>query len=202
MKRLLLFFLSLALTFMAYQCSTGVESSPDPGILRIIFHGDDSDTSIVIINETYTVDTSDVFMVHIFEGRAYQGQKYAYLYPKLNEYHNPGKNYNILARDSLNQSYKRYKIFETFVPPGNYTRLQIGLTANELRIGDFDPIPIYLPADDSLLISINQDFTVESDHVTEVDLAIKPFASIQRYKDTYLFYRIVTVAGIKILRRD
>lgn len=202
MKRF--FYLSLLIGLIVFltECSTGIEPSPDPGILRVILHSDDSDTSIVIIDETYSVDTSDVFMIHVFEGKAYQGEKYANLFPELNQYHNPGKYYNILARDSSNTKYRRYKIFETYVPPGDYTKLQIGLTAQELKIGDFDPIPVYLPPGDSLLINLNFDFTVESNHITQVDLALKPFASVQRYKDTYLFRRIVNVAGITILKRD
>ncbi len=196
----LIFLLGLVAAFQ--QCSTGVEPSPDPGVLRVILHGDDSDTTIVIIDETYSVDTSDVFMVHVFEGKAYQGQKYANLFPELNQYHNPGNYYNILARDSANTHYQRYKIFETYVPPGEYTKLQIGLTARELKIGQFDPIPVSLPPGDSLLVNLNFNFTVQSNRITVVDLSLKPFASVQRFKDTYLFHRIVNVQDIKIIKRD
>ena len=202
MKQLVILTVFVACLSLLFHCSTGVESSPDPGILRVILHGDDSDTTIVIIDEIYKVDTSDVFMVHIFEGKAYQGNKYAELYPTLDTYHNPGKNYNILARDSLNQQYKRYKIFESYVPPGQYTKLQLGVTASELRIGEFDPIPVYLPPEDSLLVNLNFNFTVEENKITEIDLALKPFSSIQRYKDTYLFKRILLVQDVKILKQD
>ncbi len=184
------------------SCRTGVEHSPDPGILRVLLHGDDADTTIVIIDEVYHVDTSDVFMVHIFEGKAYQGKKYADLYPTLDAYHNPGHSYNILARDSSAQRYVRYKIFETYVPPGTYTRLQIGVTANMLRIGDFDPIPVFLPPEDSLLVNLDFNFEVKENQVTEIDLALAPFKSVQRFKDTYLFKRTITVQHVQIIKQD
>ncbi|MCD6374372.1 MAG: hypothetical protein J7L94_02530 [Caldisericaceae bacterium] len=201
MKKILWIIVGAFVVIFFNNCSTGVESSPKPGILQVILHGDDSDTSIVIIDETYSVDTSDVFMIHIFEGKAYQNKKYAELFPTLDAYHNPGHSYNILARDSTNQLYLRYKIFETYVPPGNYTRLQIGITAKELRIGEFDPIPVFLPPEDSLLVNIDFNFSVEPDHITQIDLALSPFRSIQRYKDMYLFKRIVEVQSVKILKR-
>ncbi|WP_456408064.1 hypothetical protein [Caldithrix abyssi] len=184
------------------SCRTGVEHSPDPGILRVILHGDDADTTIVIIDELYHVDTSDVFMVHIFEGKAYQGEKYADLYPTLDTYHNPGNSYNILARDTTGQHYQRYKIFETYVPPGTYTRLQIGVTANVLRIGDFDPIPVFLPLGDSLLVNLDFNFQVKENRITVIDLALAPFRSVQRFKDTYLFIRTINVQNVQIIKQD
>ncbi|HGY56827.1 MAG TPA: hypothetical protein ENK44_14060 [Caldithrix abyssi] len=185
---LLLFVISLALS-----CSTGVERSKDPGIVKVVIQSDPSDTTIVILGQTYTVDTSSVFNIQVAQGKVYIDSFYSDLLPELDDFIDNGHNYNVLEQE--NGTYKKIKLFETYAPVDNFTKLQFALNATVLKIGEFQ-IPVQLPEDESLLVDFEQSFSVKENMTTEILLQIEPLRSIVRYKDSYLFLRKITVKNI------
>lgn len=176
------------------QCDTGVVESPEPGILRITLQSEPADTTILVINDTFSVSEGDWFGVTITQGKIYTGDNFAILYKDTSSYQIQDLTYNILERE--NDEYHRFTIYESFVPPGDYDRLQIGVTASLLRLGYFG-IPVELPKGASLLIDLDQNFKVyENRRITEIHVQISPFKSVVRYRDSYHFTREMEITGV------
>ncbi|GBE27930.1 hypothetical protein BMS3Bbin03_01863 [bacterium BMS3Bbin03] len=196
-KKYLMLVLSLfvlsGLGLIAFSCSTGVESSPDPGILRVTLQSDPADTFIVIINDTLTVSNSDSFGVTVFQGKVYHDRDFALLFKSTRSYRTEDLVYNIIKRE--NDTYRKSIIYESYVPPGDYDRLEIGFTASLLKIGNFE-IPVNLPKNSNLLLKLPYPFKVFEGSVTEINLQISPFKSVHRYRDSYLFTRVVQITGV------
>lgn len=176
-------------------CSTGVESSPDHGILRVTLQSEPADTFIVIIADTFAVSEGDSFGVTIFQGKVYHNNNtYALLYKDTDSYRTEDITYNIIRKE--NGEYKKFVIYESYVPPGDYNMLQIGVTASLLKIGNFY-IPVKLPQGSDLLIDLFQDFQVRENRITEVNLQISPFKSVLRYRDSFHFTREIKITDIE-----
>lgn len=176
-----------------FGCDTGVESSPDPGIVRVTLQSDPADTSIVILADTFTVSPGDFFPIIIFQGKVSQQSNFALLFKDTESYRPEDVIYDVLKRE--NGEYVRFVIYESFVPPGNYDRLQFGATASLLILGNF-VIPVQLPPDADQLMDFYYDFEVFESRVTEINVEISPFESVRRFRDSFLFdpkMRIVSV---------
>jgi len=189
-------------------CGTGVEDSPDPGIVRITLQSDPSDTILVERSDTFSVSTKydAVFVLKVFQGRVYRDNNFAVLYPSLTSYRQEDLTYNIIQIDSSN-NYKRFTVFESYVPPGDYTKLEFGISPssdNNLKIvansGKKFENPVELPPGEKLLVGFDQDFIVYSKKVTQINVQVSPFQSIKRYRDIYLFYRIMKITGVEYLQ--
>ncbi len=183
----LLFFL------FTMSCSTGVERSKDPGIVKVVIQANSSDTTIVILGKTYTVDTSSVFSIQVGQGKIYVDSFYSDLMPNLDDYYDSGKSYNVLDRDK--GEYKKIKLFETYAPAEVFEKLEFSLNASVLKIGGFE-IPVQLPQDEKLLVDLEQEFWVKENTTTEILLGIEPLRSIVRYKDSYRFLRKIRIKQI------
>ncbi|OGU74229.1 MAG: hypothetical protein A2V93_08000 [Ignavibacteria bacterium RBG_16_34_14] len=190
--------------YLISGCETGVENSPSAGILRITLQSDPADTMLVERSDTFTVNQryTALFMLKIFQGRVYQEKNFAVLYRTTTSYRQEDALYNILAMDSLGD-YKQYTIFESLIPPGNYTSLEFGVNAAsdyKLTIvalsGKVFQNPVELPPGEKLLVSFPQDFKVDENRVTQIDVQISPFKSITRYRDVYRFYRKMKITGV------
>ena len=198
-------------------CHTGVEPSPGPGILRVTLKADDSDTTIIILNDTSRFSRWDKFNLMISQGRIYRGPNYALLYADPSIARISGDTINIIKREWLNGAsitptdfteintknsrYIKYVVFESYVPPGEYDSLSFSITANEILI--FMPTvyanPVQLPPGAYPQMRFSARTRVTEGRVTQVNLEISPFSSLQRYRDSYLFVRKMRVVSVENL---
>jgi len=192
MQKLFLLLFCVAVLFTA--CLTGIDKSEEPGILRVTLQADPTDTTITILGRDYGVDTTSVFYLHVFEAKAYIESDYTFLVPSLELFHDEGRYYNILEME--NNTYKKYTIYESFVPPARYTRFQFGLTSEMMKIGEYT-IPVKIPEEENLLLDFDFEYEVSEHGTTEINLQIAPFASVRRYRDSYIFQRDVIVSSVK-----
>ena len=232
LKTILSFILLLTLIII-YSCDanlTGVEDNPDPGIVRITITSNPADTYLVERSDTFSVFTpyTTAFNVNIFQGRVYSGEHFAILFPDLQSYAQKDSIYNVIevktSREDLEKiadqlengeikledlqaEYKKFKVFESYIPPGNYDNLTMGVSApnqlNKSRVtlvaysGKRFSIPLELPDDADLLMSFDVDFEVNPGEVTQINLQISPFQSVYRYRDSYRFDRQVEIIGVE-----
>ncbi len=223
-KSIIAYMVLIILAFNIFQCSTNVENSPDPGIVRVTIQSNPDDTFITIIGDTFQVSDADTFKVNFFQGKIYNNEKYALLYTDIKSYTTEEVAFNVFERED--NTYKKFVIYESYALPQSYNRLQIGI--KEYRIpghsngkitisrndtsyvtdenGDTIYVnintttftnPVNLPADAVSLMDFEQQFEVKENKVTEIMLQIDPFRSLQRFKDSYLFIRQVRVTGVK-----
>ena len=190
-------FIGVAIVTSFVSCSTGVEESPQPGIVRVVLQANPADTSILILTDTVRVTNSDSMGVTIFQGKVFNGLKFATLFQSLTSYRQEDATYNVLKRE--NGTYKAYVIYESYVPPVSYTILEIGVTPTLLKFRDVAPIQLQLRPDDPLLVDLNVAFQVSERKVTEITLQIDPLRSLTRYRDLYYFDRKIRVIGVRQL---
>ncbi|MCK6620885.1 MAG: hypothetical protein HUU32_06420 [Calditrichaceae bacterium] len=187
-----------ATALLLLACTSGIEDSPGAGIVRVILQSDPADTSIIILGDTVAVvEGSDYFTSTVFQGRVYRDSLFALLYTTLNSFRQTDDSYNLLER--RNGQYLPIQLFETYVPPQQYNRLEFGLTGNFVRIGGPTGyvIPVLLPPGEPILISLDIEFEVFENQVTEVVLQIKPLSSLVRYRDTYYFSRQIEILSVQ-----
>lgn len=189
--RLTIFMALICLLFFA--CSSGIEFSPDPGILRITLESDQADTTITIVTDTLTVSDNDVFRITIFQGKVYQDSTFTVLYPTIESNSQEERAYNLITRE--NHQYQKFTIFESYVPPFKYNKIQFGLDSDFLKLRNFDKIQVVTP--NNFFLILETDFEVHENRMTEVNLRVSPFENVVRYKDTYIFAPIMEVVGIK-----
>src|SRR5690606_39362259 len=67
-------------------CDTGVQESPEPGVLRVTMQADPADTTIVIAGQVLTVSPSDSFGVTIYQGRAFRDTLVSVLLQSMTSY--------------------------------------------------------------------------------------------------------------------
>jgi len=189
MGSLLLYF------FINVSCESGVETSPAPGIIRITLQSDPRDTAIVIVADTFYVAPGDSFGVTVFQGKVYNDTIYSILYPTVQNYQQKDLTYNLIRKE--NGQYREYVIFESYVPPGEYDRIQFGLKATVLRINNFDEIRIESPPDANPLQDLYVNFKISENKITEINVKLKPFQSIKRYRDTFQFYPMLELKDVQ-----
>jgi len=189
-----LFVVSLLILLTGTSCETGVEPSPDPGIVRVNLMGDPADTSLVIVNDLYTISDGDSMAVKVFQGKVFKDSIFAVLYRDIKAYQQEDATYNIIKRE--NNQYKKYTIFESYVPPLQYDKIQFGITSSLVKLSGFDDIKVESSNDDSIFVDLNADFEVFENGVTEINVCLEPFQSITRYKDSYKFVPIIKISSI------
>ena len=141
------------------------------------------------------------FPVRLFQAKVFDDVNYAYLTQRLDVPDYPMLYYDILLR--IDYSYLKYTVFETYLPPGQYDSLQVGLSPlppddNKVHIGGTTN-PVELPPDEEVLMNFDCEFSVHENDTTEIVLEIKPLESVKRYRDSYLFCRDVKVTDIRYL---
>ena len=184
----------LIILLILAACNNGVERSKDPGIIRVLLQSDPADTTIVILNKTYSVDSTSVFNVSVAQGKVYTDSFYNQLYHKINDFTDVQNTYNILEQE--NGVYKTIKLFEYYAPVNVYQKLQFSFTGTVVKIGGFS-IPVELPEGESILVTFNHDFEVKENMVTEITVTIRPLESVVRFKDKYLFKRKMEITDVK-----
>ena len=176
---------------------TGVHSD-DPGRLQLYISSSDSDDFIVITGDTARVGDgiNDSLALTIGQGRAYRGSDFAVLFKSLDEYREFSETYNIIEKEAGN--FKKFLIFETYLPPATYDSIKVTITADYVQIGTFQ-IPIEMPPGVNHFLKIVRQFDMNKNRVTEIHLELKQFQSMVRIGDAYHFFRIIEVVEIKYL---
>jgi hypothetical protein len=186
------FIFFIFLMFLLGSCDPGIEDSPDPGILRVTLESDQSDTVIVIVTDTLTVSEEDIFLMSVFQGQVFQDSTYGILYPTLSGTRQEEIFYNLIRRE--NGQYQRFTIFETYVPPGPYNKIEFGIDTRFLKLKNFDLIEVITP--DNYFLELPTSFDVKLNATTEVNVRVKPFQYIIRYRDIYLFQPEMEIVGV------
>jgi hypothetical protein len=196
-------------------CKTAVEPSPSPGLVRVTFKGAEADTNIILQNDTSRFSRWDTFFMVASQGRLVNGDYYSAVYCNPTADRVSTAMFNALAREWLdgtpislqdyqditpqNSRYRKYVIFESYVPPGSYSRLTFALTASEMEI--FIPKhyvnPVALPPGISPSLDFPGTYTVAENGVTEIEIEIQPYKSLRRYQDQFYFERKLTVVSVK-----
>jgi len=186
----------MLLTVLALSCTTGVEPSPQPGTLRVTLTSDPADTSVIILSDTSQYYPSDRMDIITSQGRAYRGENFAQLYVDQTEQRILSDTNNIIYRE--NNQYLTYTIFNSYVPPGTYDRLELNLAGTQLiiHVPRIYEIDVLLPPGESPTMSFPINAEVKEGQVTQIDLQIKPFQSLGRYLDYYVFDRQVEVLRV------
>lgn len=178
-------FLGVCMVAWLWGCTTGVEPSSHPGIVRVTLEANPADTSIVIIVDTIVVSDQDSMDLTVFQGRVTTGKgQFATLYPAIDSYRQEDRVYNVLRR--RNGTYARYIVFESYIPPGSYDAVQLGLSATSLKFHYQPPITVEPPQDSLRFVAFRGlNFAVSENLVTEINLQIDPLKSLTRYRDVY-----------------
>ncbi|RPH37864.1 hypothetical protein EHM92_01590 [bacterium] len=100
-----------------------------------------------------------------------------------------------------NSRYRKGAVFEFYVPPGTYDRLDFALTGTEVRIyiPKIYTNPVVLPPDVPAVMAFPGSYTVEEDRTTVIEVEIAPFESLRRFQDSFVFDRKIQVVNVTIL---
>jgi len=184
---------------LLWGCTTGVEPSSHPGIVRVTLEANPADTSIVIIVDTIVVSDQDSMDLTVFQGRVTAGDgRFATLYPAIDSYRQEDRVYNILRR--LNGNYVRHVVFESYIPPGSYDAVQLGLSATSLKFHYQPPITVEPPQDSLRFVAFRGlNFAVSEGSTTEIALQVDPLKALTRFRDVYRmdFQHYVRLLGVR-----
>jgi len=170
--------------------------SPAPGLVRVLLKSDNTDTSINILGVDYSISEQDSMDLLVYQGKVFNSDSnYAILFHNVKSWRQEEFIYNLLDWNS-STGYTVFKVFESHVPPGEYDMITLGLKASVMDIGPY-LIPISLPEDTEGVMSLPVTFHVDEQGVTEITLSIKPFVSMSRYRDDYVFDRQVEIEDIQ-----
>ncbi|MBP1647553.1 MAG: hypothetical protein H6Q30_998 [Bacteroidetes bacterium] len=210
---------AVAITFLIILggCTTGVDPSPHPGILRVVLTSKQTDTMLVISSDTTKFSRWDEFWARVYGGRVYQGDNYASLYATTSMDRITSVSQNMLAREWLdgtpitirdtatitpqNSRYREGTVFEFYAPPGTYDRLDFALTATEVAtyIPKIYINPVVLPPGVPAVMSFPGSYTLQEDRTTVVEVEIAPFESLLRFQDSFLFNRKMQIISVTML---
>lgn len=182
---------TLLLSSAFFGCSTGVELSDPPGFVKIYFQPSSTDTAITIVNTRYQIDPEDVFDIQISEGKMYQDSIFYILYEDLNTFNENDIDIDILEG---NESFTKQLVFESFLPVGDYSRLEFVLNATLFRLDGFE-VPVVTENGRPLLIQLDENFQITESDTTSITIQLDVVSSIQRFRDTYLFDANTTIIG-------
>lgn len=206
MQRIYRITISLIMIFVTglllFSCTNSIEPSPDPGRLRIILQHDPADTLVEIATYTIPLDPRDLMWVNIFQGKAYMDSTYFILYENT-ETSFAGENYYNMFERNEDGELIEHPIFDSFLPPDHFTSIQFGISAIYMLLtygyayGGIR-IPMESPEGVSRLVTIDQDFTIQENKVTEIKLFLKSFQSVTRYRDMFHFIPKFEVISVSI----
>jgi hypothetical protein len=185
------------------SCDTGVEPSPEPGLLRVNLMADKADSSIVISGDTLYASPGDSMEIIIFQGRAYNDSNYVILLKNRDQAVAEDHRYNLLRRNNSGD-YKKYTIFEYYVPPKSYNKLQFGISSKFLlltygyAVGGTG-VHVKNKPDENNIEEFLINFDVNQGEITEINLQLEPFNSLTRHKDVFWFTPKFEVVSINKL---
>lgn len=191
---------SILFVIILLNCDTGVEPSPEPGILRVLLQHDPMDTTITIARDILHSSPGDSFDISIFQNKAFVDTSWALLYQDTSEYMIQRHTYNIFKRE--NDTFKKFEIINSYLPPDDYTNIQIGITADYMFLtygylfGGIR-IPVEQDPEAGLIQNIDTNYTINSGRITEVLVRIKAFESVERYRDLFYFNPTLEVVYIR-----
>jgi len=194
-KILLIAVLAGSLGFIS-SCTdlTGASEEKGPGILRIILEADPADSTINILGQTYGISENDSLGVNIYQGRAVNADSnFALLYTNVESWRQDQHTYNLLK--TIEGVSVQHTVFESFVPPGDYSAISMGLEGFHMQVGPYS-IPVELKSDLNPIAEFPFNYQVEESGVTEVHIFIEPFNSMTRQLDSYVFSREARVGDI------
>ena len=175
--------------------------SPTAGFLTVNLKSDNTDTNINILGTDYGISDQDSMDLLVFQGKVFDADSnFAILFHNIKSWRQEEFVYNILDWNG-NEGYTEFKIFESHVPPGTYDLLTLRLIASVIEVGPYR-IPISLPPDTEGVLALPTDFTVDEKRVTKITLSLKPFQSMSRYRDDYVFDRQIVIESIEYLGQD
>jgi len=182
------------------SCNTGLEPSPEPALLRVILQADPADTTIVIGDDVFFASEGDSMSVSVSQGNVYLvDSSFATLHKDTIQYLDRTYTYNLLRRDN---GFMEYPIFESYVPPGDYNRLEFILKADYVlltygfAIGGIG-VPMESPPEENELRTFHFDFTMKAGEVTEILIYLMPFESVDRYQDIFRFTPVFEIANVE-----
>lgn len=197
-------------------CTTGVESSPDPGTLRVTVRSNEGDTLLVILGDTIHFSRVDHYDVIFSQGRLYRGISYADLYRSTSIDRITAGTVNLIQRawldgrlilpsdssfdvDAWRSRYVSSTMFEWYVPPGHYDSLEFNLIGIEVFVARPRQFrnPLELAEGTRPIMDFAYPIDVKEGGITEVEMEILPFQSIRRYKDAYIFDRRLRIVDVK-----
>lgn len=196
MPRLPLRLLGL-LTVAAVAGCSSVEPTDQPGTLRILIEADPSDSTLVLVSDPVGVRPGDGFTVTAFQGKVFADSVFFTLYPTPTSYRQEDRTFDPLA-GMVAPGTPPDTLFNSFLPPGSYDRVEFGLTASQLRISGF-VVPVSRDPDASLLLDLPVDFEIAEGGMTEVRLVLRPLASVARYRNAFRFAPQVEVGGVQMV---
>jgi hypothetical protein len=96
--------------FISTGCDTGVEDSPDPGIVRVVLRANPSDTYIVERSDTFSVYTpyETTYNLNIFQGSVFSNGNVAVLYKTTRSYRQEDSVYNFVEMNFNKSKVKGY----------------------------------------------------------------------------------------------
>jgi len=189
---------------IASSCDHPVQPSPQPGVVKITLQHVPEDTMIEMAGKTNILTQNDRFPLTISEGRVVRANDSAYanLYQNMDEFRQQDHDYDILRleRDGTPST---MQIFETRIPPGEYTEVSFVMNTSSIRLvpPDEQPItqPVVLSPDHPQLplVRVDADFTIEEQKTTIVRLRLSSFRSLTRFKDSFRFVPQLSVHRIQ-----
>lgn len=189
------------LGLLLVNCSTGVEPSKKPGLLRVILQPDQSDTTIVIADETFVMSEKDEYTILISQGRIFRpDSSYFQLFPNTNTYTSLDLTFNLNQRDSITNLYAPVQVFATYLPVDEYNQLQFAMYGQRVTVGGIE-IPLQLPQGASPTLDLPINLQIKEGEITEIILKMGLFQSVTRYQDIFLFTPKIDVVSINYLGR-
>lgn len=221
--------LVLLIGLFTTSCETGVDSSPEPGIIKIVLKTDPSDTLLVVINDTLSLnDTVRASYVYdstyydtatgkdttvyltgyrnqkrpvyfpqiVFQGRAYQDSLFTILLNSVESYRQSDDTVNVFLRNETTDEFVDHTIYESYVPPGDYTKIEFGLKSSNIYVYPYF-VPVALPTDAKPQVSLERNFQVRENTTTEIVVQLKPLQSIERYRDSYFYNRKIEIIDVR-----
>lgn len=196
-------FILLLFGMQIVGCSSGIEPSPEPSLLRVTIQADSTDNYITLAGDTMLAAPRDSMQISVFQGKAFNDTAFIVLFQDTLQYRQTEQHFNVLERD-VQGDYKKFTIFESFVPPYDFDRVQFGIDAQFMfltytyDIGGIG-IPMERTPGEDLLVSYEAAMEMNPGELTEVNLKIKPFESASRYRDIFRFTPTIYVESVRRL---
>ncbi len=192
----------MVLGVLAAGCDHPVRPSGQPGVVKITLQHAPEDTVIEMAGQTNILTRQDAFPLTISEGRVVRSADSAFvnLFQNMDEYQQEDFTYNVLALERDNAP-ARQQIFETRIPPGEYTEISFVVNTTFIRLVPPEEQaisqPVQMGQNVVQPITIDADFTINEQQTTVINLRLASFESLTRFRDTFQFIPQISVHSIK-----
>jgi hypothetical protein len=191
-KYLVIFLGSILSALLFIQCTSNVDSNPDPGVLRINIVTNPADTCIQIGFDSLFITNNDNFPLIISQIKTYTAdENYAQLFPNFAGYKDEDIEYNFLEREQ--DSFVPQKIVESYIPPDAYNKIMFIIYPMESVTIQGLTFPIKTADDYDPLITLDCNYSIDQNQEYEIYIRFNAFQSITRWRDTYYFTPIFEI---------